>query len=168
MKRGLGSSISVGRQDRGCAWQDYHFAGQRPLLMQWVTEPEVENLRHALAQGRVPLDLESKLMTLRQGDLGKICMEQACRWFIAILMAAEQGMFPQLEPGERERILRVLAYVRKYDDSIPDYQADGYTDDQQEVRAAALDYAGAIQAFKAWHLRNHVPSLWGWRAASGN
>jgi hypothetical protein len=54
----------------------------------------------------------------------------------------------------------VLAYVRKDVDAIPDYQPEGFADDQQEIRSAATELSALIQAFKAWRLRYQVPVIW--------
>ena len=62
-------------------------------------------------------------------------------------------------PAERERLLRVLAYVRKDEDAIPDYTPEGFKDDQREMRAARVELSGMIQAFKAWPLRHQVPGI---------
>ena len=56
----------------------------------------------------------------------------------------------------------MLAYVRKDDDAIPDYLPSGFMDDQQEVRAAAMELGPLLQAFKAWRLCHLVPA-WGAR-----
>jgi hypothetical protein len=70
------------------------------------------------------------------------------------------GSYSQATPEVCERLLRVLAYVRKDDDSIPDYQAGGFVDDQQEVRKADTEYRSLLESFKAWRLRHQVPALW--------
>ncbi len=57
-------------------------------------------------------------------------------------------------------MLRVLAYVPKDDDAVPDYKTGGLIDDQQEVRAATVELEALIQAFKAWRLRHQVPAMW--------
>ena len=75
-------------------------------------------------------------------------------------MATEDGSFREGSPAERERLLRVLAYVRKDDDAIPDYKPEGFTDDQREIRSATVELSTLIQAFKAWRLRHQVPMLW--------
>jgi hypothetical protein len=65
-----------------------------------------------------------------------------------------------INPVSCERLLRVLAYVRKDDDSIPDYQPGGFVDDQQEVRKVDNKYHSLLESFKAWRLRHQVPALW--------
>ncbi len=118
------------------------------------------NLRCDLARQNIPPDLEAKLSKLATGSLPHRFIEQTCRTIIALSHAAEEGVFTQISKTERDRLLRVLAYVRKDDDAIPDYRADGFIDDQQEVRAVASDFAPLLQAFKAWRLRHQVPGLW--------
>jgi len=97
---------------------------------------------------------------LKGGDLSHHFIEQNCRLFAALLVAAEDSSFRQGSPAERERLLRVLAYVRKDDDAIPDYHPEGFADDQQEIRSAASELSALIQAFKAWRLRYQVPVIW--------
>ena len=86
---------------------------------------------------------------------------QNCRLFAALLLATEAGEFCDISPAERDRLLRVLAYVRKEDDAAPDYAPEGFTDDQQEVRAVLVELGGLLTAFKAWRLRHQVPGMWG-------
>ena len=132
----------------------------RPALLHWVTPTELEALREALARGSLPSDLLGKLDRMAGGDLGHRFIEQNCRLFAALLMASEAAAFPDPSPAQRERLLRVLAYVRIEEDSIPDYWADGLTDDQREVLAAIAEMGGLLQTFKAWRLRNQVPEMW--------
>ena len=97
---------------------------------------------------------------MTDGDLTHHFIEQNCRLFAALLVAAADGSFREGSPAERERLLRVLAYVRKDDDAIPDYKPEGFTDDQREIRSATVELSTLIQAFKAWRLRHQVPMLW--------
>jgi hypothetical protein len=85
---------------------------------------------------------------------------QNSRLFFALLLAALDDSFIEATPSERERLLRVLAYVRKDDDAIPDYLPSGFADDQHEVRAAATELRPMLQAFKVWRLRHQVPGMW--------
>jgi hypothetical protein len=117
-------------------------------------------LRDALARGKLPPDLLGKLKRLKDGDLGHHFIEQNCRLFAALLAAMEDGRFREGDPAERERLLRVLVYVRKDEDAIPDYKPEGLTDDLMEMRAATDELAALIQSFKAWRLRHEVPVLW--------
>lgn len=132
----------------------------RPALLQWITPHELEALREALARGSLPPDFLGKLKRWRDGDLGHHFIEQNCRLFAALLVAAEGGSFRDGSPAERDRLLRVLAYVRKDEDAIPDYKPGGLTDDQREMRAATDELDGLIRAFKAWRLRHQVPLMW--------
>jgi len=132
----------------------------RPALLHWVTPQELEALREALGQGGLPPDFLEKLGRLAGGDLSQRFIEQNCRVFAALLMASETGAFPDASPVQRERLLRVLAYVRNNEDAIPDYSADGLTDDQKEVLAAIVELGGLLQTYKAWRLRNQVPAMW--------
>jgi len=132
----------------------------RPALSQWIAPDELEGLRGALVRGGLPPDFLGKLKRLKGGDLSHHFIEQNCRLFAALLVASEESSFRQGSPAERERLLRVLAYVRKDDDAIPDYQQEGFADDQQEIRSAAAELSALIQAFKAWRLRYQVPMIW--------
>jgi hypothetical protein len=129
-------------------------------LLYLVTAHDVQGMRNALARGRLPPDFETKLAKLRDGSLIHRYVEQNSRLFFALLLAALETSFTEATPADRERLLRVLAYVRKDDDAIPDYQAGGFIDDQQEVRAAAVELRPLLQAFKAWRLRHQVPGMW--------
>ena len=132
----------------------------RPALLQWTTPHELEALRDALARGCLPPDFLGKLKRLKDGDLSHHFIEQNCRLFAALLVATADGSFREGSPAERERLLRVLAYVRKDHDAIPDYEPEGLTDDQREMRAATVELDGLIQSFKAWRLRHQVPVMW--------
>ena len=132
----------------------------RPALSQWITAHELEALRGALARGALPPDFLGKLKRLADGDLSHHFIEQNCRLFAALLVATEHSSFRQGSPAERERLLRVLAYVRKDDDAIPDYKPEGFADDQREIRSATVELSTLIQAFKAWRLRHQVPVMW--------
>jgi uncharacterized membrane protein YkvA (DUF1232 family) len=125
-----------------------------------ITAHDVQGLRNALVQGRLPVDLEAKLARLAGGSLSDRYVEQNSRLFFALLLAALQGSFIKATPSDRERLLRVLAYVRKDDDAIPDYLPGGFTDDQQEVRAVTTELNPLLQDFKIWRLRHQVPSMW--------
>ena len=132
----------------------------RPGLLHLVTAHDLAELRHALAKGALPLDFEAKLARLADGSLVQRLIEQNSRLFFALLLAAEDGCFTEATPAQRERLLRVLAYVRKDEDAIPDYKPGGFTDDQEEVRAAATELAPLLHSFKVWRLRHQVPGMW--------
>jgi len=132
----------------------------QPALLQWITPQELEELRAALARGGLPPDFLGKLKRMTDGDLTHHFIKQNCHLFAALLMATETGRFREGGTSECERLLRVLAYVRKDDDAIPDYKNEGFTDDQREIRAATIELAELIQKFKAWRLRHQVPVMW--------
>src|SRR2546426_127203 len=111
----------------------------RPTRLQWITPHEVESLRDALSRGCLPPDFLGKLSKLSKDDLSDHFIEQNCRLFAALLVAAEDGSFREGSRAEHERLLSVLAHVRKDDDAIPDYQPDGFTDDRREMRAATVE-----------------------------
>jgi hypothetical protein len=132
----------------------------RVSYLHLVTAGEVEDLRQALARGQLPPDLEAKLARLAGGNLQHRFVLRHCRCFVALLLAASEGSFREATRTDCERLLRVLAYVRKDDDAVPDYKPDGFLDDQQEVRAATVELAPLLQSFKAWRLRHQVPGMW--------
>lgn len=125
-----------------------------------VSNSEMADLRKALDRGEPPQDFTAKLNRMAGADLTANFIEQNCRLFIALLLAAQDGSFDQLSSAQRERVLRVLAYVRKDDDYIPDYRAGGFSDDQEEVRSAVSQLSPLLRKFKAWRLRHQVPGLW--------
>jgi hypothetical protein len=131
----------------------------RSGLLYLVTAHDVHGLRSALAQGRLPPDFEVKLARLAGGSLSDRCVEQNSRLFFTLLLAALESGFTEATPADRERLLQVLAYVRKDDDAIPDFQPGGFTDDQQEVRAATMELSPLLHAFKVWRLRHQVPAM---------
>ena len=94
------------------------------------------------------------------GDLRRSFIELNCRKMIALLSAAREGKFKGGDWADYERLLRVLAYVRKDDDAIPDYRANGFDDDQQELRTTMLALNPLLQRFKQWWLLHKVPELW--------
>src|SRR5208282_2996193 len=119
----------------------------RSNYLHLVTSHELGELRNALAKERLPLDFEAKLVELAGGDLVHHFLEQNCRTFLALLLAAQGGAFKGANSAECERLLRVLAYVRKNDDAIPDYRPDGFADDLVEVRAVAAEFKPLLHAF---------------------
>jgi hypothetical protein len=138
-----------------------------PTLLNLVSGYELNTLKEELARGTLPADFQAKLLNLAKGSLLHSAIEQNCRLFFTLLLADHEGLFRHLSPTQRERLLRVLAYVRKDDDYIPDYQVDGFSDDQQEVNAARLELAHVLNNFKAWRLRHQVPGLWSFSQQAG-
>ncbi len=131
----------------------------RPSALAMVSDHELQTLRTMLAHGALPTDFETKLIRLAEGDLTHRFIQQNCRVFVALLLAAWDGAF-KASQADCERLLRVLAYVRKDDDAIADYKPGGFVDDQQEVRAAIQDLYPLLASFKSWRLRHQVPQMW--------
>jgi hypothetical protein len=132
-----------------------------PTSALWLVNPyELADLRAALARGQVPFDLRDKLAKLQRAGLIHHFIEQNSQLLLALLLTVDDGSFHDVTPEESERLLRVLAYVRKDDDLVPDYQTGGYADDHLEVRLALRELAPVIEAFKLWRLRHQVPALW--------
>jgi hypothetical protein len=135
-------------------------AALRASHLHLLTAGELESLRTDLDRGIVPADLETKLRRLAAGDLSHRFIEQNCRTMIALLRAVREGGFSAASERDCDRLLQVLAYVRRDDDAIPDYRPNGYLDDQQELRAALAELSPVLQRFKEWRLRHQVPGLW--------
>jgi len=131
-----------------------------PSALHLVTPSDLEELRNALMRGALPADLEIKLRRLAQGSLLHQSVEQNCRLFTSLLVAGEHSSFNEGSRTDLDRLLRVLAYVRKENDAIDDFKPNGFVDDQQEVRAAASDLSLLLRHFKEWRLRTQVPDLW--------
>ena len=131
-------------------------AGSVPV----VTPAEISVLGDALAAGHLPCDFEAKLGALAQGDILHQSVARNCGRFISLLDAERQGLFTGLTTDQRNRILAVLAYVRRDDDLVPDYKPGGYVDDQEQVRAAVAELGPLLDRFNAWRLRHQVPALW--------
>src|SRR6266566_1083624 len=129
----------------------------RVSFLHLVTDQDLQQMRNAIARGTMPPDFDAKLRKLAGGSLLHRSVEQNCRLFIALLQAAHAGLFKRATEDEKQRLLRVLAYVRKDDDAIPDYKPGGFLDDQREVRAAATEFGRLLENFKNWRLRNQVP-----------
>src|SRR5690348_6400453 len=91
----------------------------RPALLHWINPHELEELRATLAHGNLPTDFLWKLKRLAGGDLNHRFIERNCRQFAVLLLATEAGEFRDLSAAECERLMRVLAYVRKEDDAQP-------------------------------------------------
>jgi hypothetical protein len=119
-----------------------------PGFLNLVSPQELQQLRDSLLDGRPPRDLLQRFV------------EQNSRLIISLLFAAYSGEFRQANRASLERLLRVLAYVRKDEDAIPDSRPDGYVDDQQEIRAMLNEMGDLIQSFKMWRLRHQVPEMW--------
>jgi len=131
-----------------------------PSALHLVSAHEMKALREALIRGALPPDFEAKLARLAEGDLIQRFLAQYCRLFAALLLAAQDGSFKRASPADCERLLRVLAYVRKDDDAIADYRIGGYMDDQAEMRAVVSELGPLFESFKAWRLCHQVPRMW--------
>ncbi len=150
------TSVEV-REDQ---WNIPWVGNQTSSALHLVTPTEMEELRNALMKTKLPSDLEIKLRSLAQGSLLHQSVEQNCRLFTSLLLAAEQSSFNEASRADLDRLLRVLAYVRKENDAISDFKPNGFVDDQQEVRAATNELRVLLRHFKDWRLRTQVPDLW--------
>ncbi len=135
-------------------------APTRPSFLCLVTSHDMQDLGNALARGNLPPDFEAKLRRLAGNSLLHRFVEQNCRLFVALLSAIQDGSFCNARQADRDRLLQVLAYVRKDDDEVPDYKPGGFVDDQREVRAATVEMSLLLQGCKAWRLRHQVPGMW--------
>src|SRR3954462_12829220 len=89
----------------------------RPDFLHLVTAGELEGLKQAIVRRSLPMDFEAKLTRLAHGDLTHRFVERNCRLFAALLLAVQHDIFGASK-ADCERLLRVLAYARKDDDSI--------------------------------------------------
>jgi len=149
-----------------CPRRDGETTARTPLrlgptnALHLVGPEELESLRTALVAGRVPLDLQTKIEALAVKDYLHRFIERHSLLFVSLLLAAQAGEFHRGTPADLERLLRVLAYVRKDDDAIPDQRPGGFADDHQEVRAASLELQSLLDEFKSWRLGHQVPRMW--------
>ena len=144
----------------------YRGTGVTDRALEMVTKAEMEALGDALQQNRVPQDLRAKLDWLRADDPKEFYLKQQSLLLASLLMSPAAREFCVLRPDDCERFLRMLAYVRKNDDAIPDLWPDGMADDHDLMRVTCRELREAIAAFKAWHLSRRVPLLWTERAAA--
>jgi hypothetical protein len=141
-------------------WQWTRQVALRPSYLHLVTAHDLLDLGGSLARQQIPPDFSHKLAALAEDELGHRFIEQNCRTIIALLLAVEEGSFKEASRKDCERLLRVLAYVRKDDDAVPDYRSDGFVDDQLEMRAVTTELDPLLRAFKVWRLRHQVPGMW--------
>ena len=135
-------------------------APTRPAALHLVTPHELHALRQALRDGKLPVDLAAKLARLSAVDLRERYLQQNSVLFIGLWTAAETGAFVRARPEEREQLLRMLAYVRKDDDAIPDTWPGGFDDDHDLMRWLCGELRSVLESYKAWHLTHRVPLLW--------
>jgi len=121
----------------------------QPGLLYLVTPHDVQGLRSALAQGRLPADLETKLARLAGGNLSERYVEQNCRLIVALLLAAQENSFTQATPADWERLLRVLAYVRKDDVEVMSFISTVSLEHQGPFDTFAEAFANFLSRVKA-------------------
>ena len=131
----------------------------RPDFLYVVTPGELASLQEAITHRALPVDFEAKLSRLAEGDLTHRFVERMCRLFTELVLAVQDERFGASK-ADCERLLRVLAYVRKEDDVVADYKPQGFLDDQQEIRAAMTDHGPILKTFKMWRLQHQVPGMW--------
>ena len=125
-----------------------------------VTHMEMEVLRSSLHQGQVPADLKAKLDRLRLDDPRELYLKQQALVLEWLLTSAAAQGFCRLGQREKERLVRMLAYVRKDDDAIPDTWPGGMVDDHDLMRVTCREFQEVLNKFKAWRLTHQVPALW--------
>jgi hypothetical protein len=119
-----------------------------------------------LHQDQVPADLRAKLERLRTDNPKEYYLKQQSLLLASLLMSPAAREFCLLRPNVCERLLRMLAHVRKDDDAIPDTWPGGMADDHDLMRLICTELREALDRFKAWHLSRRVPLLWSAREAS--
>ena len=125
-----------------------------------VTAHELDNLRQALRSETLPLDLRAKLARLRTDDPREHFLKQRSALLIGLLTAVETGEYRLAAPEDREQLLRVLAYLRKDADAIPDSLQGGFADDHDLMRQVCNELKPVLDRYKSWHLARRVPLLW--------
>jgi len=144
----------------------YRGTGVTVRALDMVTKAEMENLCDSLHQGHVPSDLQAKLERLRTDDPKEFYLKQQSLLLMSLLMSPAAQSYCTLRPNVCERLLRMVAYVRKDDDAIPDTWADGMADDHDLMRMTCTELRAALDTFKAWHLSRRVPLMWNVPATS--
>jgi hypothetical protein len=132
-----------------------------PEALNMVTAWELEALCHALRERRIPADLKAKVAGFRVDDPKEFYLKRQSELLLAFLLAPEASQYCRLRPDDCQRLLRVLAYVRKDDDAIPDTRPGGFVDDHDLMRMTCTELGQVLDAFKAWHLSRRVAHLWG-------
>src|SRR4051794_16187099 len=74
-----------------------------PSHLHLVTSHDLRDLSNALTRGHVPVDLESKLIKLANGDLVLRSIAKSCRTIIALLQASHESFLREATREERER-----------------------------------------------------------------
>lgn len=128
--------------------------------LEMVTDAEMEALCDALHQDHLPADLQAKLNRLRVDDPRELYLKHQSLLLSSLLMSPAAREFCLVRPRVCERLLRMLAYVRKDDDAIPDTWPGGMADDHDLMRLTCSELREVLATFKAWHLSRRVPSLW--------
>lgn len=128
--------------------------------LQMVTQAELEAFEDALKRGHLPGDLMDKLDELQTDQHRDFYLKQQSLLIGRLLLAVSAQEYAHVSPHEGEKLLRILAYVRKEDDLIPDSWPGGMTDDHDLMRLTCAEMSGVLQKFKAWHLARQVPGLW--------
>jgi hypothetical protein len=144
----------------------YRGTGITVTALKLVSETEMQALCDALRQNHVPADLRAKLDRLRTDDPKEYYLKQQSELLASLLMSPAAQEFCLVRPRDCERLLRMLAYVRKDDDAIPDTWPGGMVDDHDLMRLTCTELREALDTFKAWHLSRRVPLLWNARPAS--
>lgn len=144
----------------------YRGTGVTVRALEMVTEAEIEALCDALHQDQIPADLRAKLDRLRTDDPKEFYLRQQSLLLALLLMSSAALGFCSLRPQVCRRLLRMLAYVRKDADAIPDTWPGGMADDHDLMRLTCTELREALDTFKAWHLAQRVPLLWNAQTAS--
>src|ERR1035441_8070076 len=93
-----------------CATHQVRSGARMPVAgwghLHLITAHEVEELRSALAHGRLPADLEVKLAKLAGGSLSDRYVAQNSRLIYELLLASLEGSFIAATRADRERLDR--------------------------------------------------------------
>lgn len=143
----------------------YPGTGVTVQALNLVTQAEMDALGDSLGRGHMPADLVAKLGRLSVDDPRELYLKQQSLILGWLLTSPVAQAFCRVGPRESERLLRMLAYVRKDEDAIPDTWPGGMVDDHDLMRMACSEFRKVLDTFKAWHLSHRVPALWQERPA---
>jgi len=144
----------------------YRGTGITASALNMVTESEMHTLCDTLQQDRIPVDLRAKLDRLRTDDPRELYLKNQSLLLSSLLRSPAAREFCLARPDDCQRLLRMLAYVRKDDDAIPDTWPGGMVDDHDLMRLTCTELRQVLDTFKAWHLSRRVPLLWHTRPPS--
>ena len=89
----IAEPYSVRSQTCGAVLPRCAITPARASFLHLVTSSELADLKNAMGRRLVPPDFAAKLERMAGGDLTRRFIEQNCRLFVALLLAAQEGSF---------------------------------------------------------------------------